>query len=114
VGSPLVAAAGNDTSCAAAEWDAVRLGTGGLAEHTARWLRLVYRMEVIDLTNEPLPPALPPMLPAAAAAAQPEVVDLVSDSSSEDLTPDSEEGASDESSEEETLAQRRSDMEWRA
>eukprot|EP01046_Picozoa_sp_COSAG06_P035879 COSAG06_NODE_3903_length_4790_cov_53.937527_5_plen_258_part_00 len=76
-------------------------------------------MEVIDLTNEPLPPALPPMLPAAAppallpaaappaaAAAQPEFVDLVSDSSSEDLTPDSEEGASDESSEEETLAQR--------
>ena len=96
MGSPLVAASGNDTSCAAAEWDAVRLGTGGLAEHTARWLRLVYRMEVIDLTNEPLPPALPPMLPAAAAAAQPEVVDLVSDSSSEDLTPDSEKGASDD------------------
>jgi hypothetical protein len=39
VGSPLVAAAANDASCAAAEWDAVRLGIGGLAEHTARWLR---------------------------------------------------------------------------
>ena len=35
----LVAAAANDASCAAAEWDAVRLGIGGLAEHTARWLR---------------------------------------------------------------------------
>ena len=39
MGSPLVAAAANDASCAAAEWDAVRLGIGGLAEHTARWLR---------------------------------------------------------------------------
>jgi hypothetical protein len=37
VGSPLVAAAANDASCAAAEWDAVRLVIGGLAEHTARW-----------------------------------------------------------------------------